>query len=53
MKNHRNAQLFATTILASLDNDSIDKYKKAESDLFTFVENAAEAYNKTREHSQE
>lgn len=53
MKNHRNAQLFATTILASLDNDSIDKYKKAESDLFTFVENAAEAYNKSQEHSQE
>lgn len=51
-KIHRNMQSFASFMLAGFD-DSIGAYKKAESDLYAFVENAAEAYNKAQEHSWE
>lgn len=52
MKTRRNTQLFAAAVLADFD-DSISKYKKAESDLYALVENAAVAYNKAQEHSRE
>lgn len=51
-KIYRNMQSFASIMLAGFD-DSISEYKKTESDLYTFVENAAKAYNKTQERSQE
>lgn len=47
-----NMQLFATTMLAGLD-DSIDKYKKVESDLYALVDNAVKAYNNAQNSSQE
>lgn len=47
-----NMQLFATTMLASL-NDSVNKYKKVESDFYALVDNAVEAYNNAQNSSQE